>query len=243
MGMFDLLRQQEATATTRSALEQADEHDDQGAVTRLVQSLLAVGLDGAGPLDSATDVAEKARRSVAASGRDAALTDERAIDAVVASHVKGGRIGGFVTGLGGFVTMPIALPANVFEFYVQATRMVGAIATLRGYDITEPRVRTAVLLALIGSKADDVLTKAGLATGGSRVTSLALRRLPPAALLVVNKAVGFRLIRGVGERVLSRLGRGIPLAGGLVGAGIDGYMMGRIADHARQEFPTRHTAS
>jgi hypothetical protein len=117
--------------------------------------------------------------------------------------------------------------------------MVGAIATLRGYDVSEPRVRTAVLLALIGSKADDVLTKAGLATGGSRVTALALRRLPPAALLVVNKAVGFRLIRGVGERMLSRLGRGIPLAGGLVGAGIDGYMMGKIADHARQEFPRR----
>jgi len=233
MGLFDLLRpQQESARTTRSALEQADDAGDgQGAVTRLVQSLLAVGLDGAGPLESARVVADKARRGN--------RSVEQAIDGVVRSHVNGGRVGGFVTGLGGFVTMPIALPVNVFEFYVQATRMVGAIAALRGYDIDEPRIRTAVLLTLIGSKSDDVLAKAGLSTGGSRVTALALRRLPPAALLVVNKAVGFRLIRGVGERVLSRLGRGIPLAGGLVGAGIDGYMMGRIAEHARQEFPAR----
>jgi len=233
MGLFDLLRpQQESARTTRSALEQADDAGDgQGAVTRLVQSLLAVGLDGAGPLESARVVADKARRGN--------RSVEQAIDGVVRSHVNGGRVGGFVTGLGGFVTMPIALPVNVFEFYVQATRMVGAIAALRGYDIDEPRIRTAVLLTLIGSKSDDVLATAGLSTGGSRVTALALRRLPPAALLVVNKAVGFRLIRGVGERVLSRLGRGIPLAGGLVGAGIDGYMMGRIAEHARQEFPAR----
>ena len=33
--------------------------------------------------------------------------------------------GGFVTGFGGFVTMPIALPVNVAEFYFVATRMTG----------------------------------------------------------------------------------------------------------------------
>ena len=114
--------------------------------------------------------------------------------------------------------MPIALPANVLEFYVQATRMVGAIATLRGYDIKDPRIRTAVLLTLVGSKSDDVLKKAGMATGGGRVTSLALRNMPPAALMVVNKAVGFNLMRGVGTKVLGRLGRGVPVAGGFFGA-------------------------
>ena len=153
------------------------------------------------------------------------------------SHVITGGIGGFVTGLGGFVTMPIALPVNVFEFYVQATRMVGAIAHLRGYDVNQPRIRTAVLLTLIGSSADDVLAKAGLSTGGGRLTSLALKRLPPAALLVINKGVGFRLLRGVGEKVLAKLGRGIPLAGGVVGAGLDGYLMKKIADQASHEFP------
>ena len=134
--------------------------------------------------------------------------------------------------------MPVSLPVNVAEFYLQAVRMVGSIATLRGYDISEPRVRTAVLLTLVGSDADEVLKKAGMATGGSRVTSYALKGLPPAALMVVNKAVGFRLMRGVSEKVLSRFGRGIPLAGGLVGGGIDGYMMKKIADHAMKEFPS-----
>lgn len=230
MGLFDLLRpRHDAVETTRSALEQADEGQDSGAVTALITSLLNVGLDGKGPIDSAVTVADKARR-----GADSV---EAAIDSLARSHVIGGGVGGFVTGLGGFVTMPIALPVNVFEFYVQATRMVGGIAHLRGYDVSQPRVRTAVLLTLIGSSADDVLARAGLSTGGGRMASLAAKRLPPAALLVINKAVGFRLLRGVGERVLSRLGRGIPLAGGVVGAGLDGYLMSRIADQARREFP------
>jgi hypothetical protein len=149
-----------------------------------------------------------------------------------------GAAGGFLTGLGGFVTMPVALPANILEFYVQATRMVGAIASLRGYDITDERIRTAVLLTLVGSKSDDVLKKAGMSTGGGRVASMALKNLPPAALMVVNKAVGFNLMRGVGGKLLTRLGRGLPVAGGFVGGGLDAYMMKKIADQAMKEFPT-----
>ena len=42
---------------------------------------------------------------------------------------------------------------------------------------------------------------------------------------------------GSAEQDLSRLGRGIPVAGGLVGGGIDAFMMKKIADHAMKEFP------
>ncbi len=216
---------------TRAALDAADDASPEpGAIDRLVETLLDTGLEGRGPLSPVRQVAEEA---LAKADGDA----EKAIGALArASTVKGG-IGGFVTGVGGFVTMPVALPVNVAEFYLQAVRMVGGIATLRGYDIAEPRVRTAVLLTLVGSDADEVLKKAGMTTAGSRMTSYALKGMPPAALMVVNKAVGFRLMRGVSEKVLSRFGRGIPLAGGLVGGGIDGYMMKKIADHAMHEFP------
>lgn len=139
--------------------------------------------------------------------------------------------------------MPIAIPANVLEFYTQATRMVGAIATLRGYDVKEPQVRTAVLLTLVGSKAEDILGKAGVTSASGRVTNFALRKLPAPALMMVNKAIGFRLLRGVGEKFLTKLGRGVPIVGGLVGAGLDAVMMKRIADQARKEFPQMTAAT
>lgn len=232
MGLFDFLSpSRREVRATRSALAAAsqDPTADNSAIDKVVDMLFDLGLDGRGPLRSAAQVAEKAlldRGSV-----------EVAVRVIARQTTMRGAIGGFVTGVGGFVTMPIALPANVLEFYVQATRMVGAIATLRGHDIDDERIRTAVLLTLVGAKSDEVLKKAGMATGGGRVTLLALRKLPPAALMIVNKAVGFNLMRGVGTKVLSRLGRAVPVAGGIVAAGIDAYMMKKIADHAMKEFP------
>jgi hypothetical protein len=207
---------------------------DEGIVGRLVQVLLDAGIDGLGPLKSARELADLARRDT--------RTPEGAVKKIVRSHVVKGGVGGFVTGVGGFVTMPVALPANVVEFYVGATRMVASIATLRGYDVNDPRVRTAVLLTLVGSDADEVLAKAGLTGGTGKMVGLVGQQLPPAALLILNKAIGFRLLRGFGEKAFARLGRGIPLAGGVVGGGIDVWMMKRIADHAMDEFPQRGPA-
>jgi hypothetical protein len=204
---------------------------DEGVIGRLVQVLLDAGIDGLGPLRSARQLADSALRG--------SRSPEAAVKKVVRSHVVKGGVGGFVTSVGGFVTMPVALPANVVEFYVGATRMVATIATLRGYDVADPRVRTAVLLTLIGSDADEVLAKAGLTGGAGKVVGLVGQQLPPAALLMLNKAIAFRLLRGFGEKAFARLGRGVPLAGGVVGGGIDVWMMKRIADHASGEFPQR----
>lgn len=204
-----------------------------GAATRMVERLMDVGFDGKGRFDSARKVAD-----VAIAQHPQA---ERAIDAMVRSHLKLAAAGGFVTSLGGFAAMPIALPANVLEFYLVATRMVAAIASIRGYDLRRPEVRSAVLLALVGADADDLLKKlpplSGVSTG--RLANLAAQRLPGPALLAVNKAVGFRLLNQFGRSSLTRFGKAVPLVGGAVGAGVDTFLLKRIADNARQEFPPR----
>lgn len=236
MGLVDLLKPKKDVRGARSALEAArtGQVDDPNIVDKLVDGLLALGLDGAGPLDSAVELAQQTRRETG--------DDEKAVRKVARKALVGGTVGGFVTGVGGFVTMPVAIPVNVLEFYVQAIRMTGAIATLRGYDVKDPMIRTAVLLTLVGSGGDDVLRKAGLATGGGRLVTLALQKLPPGGLLVVNKAIGFRLLRGFGQRAFAKLGRGVPVLGGVVGAGFDGWMMKAIGDHAMKEFPARRAA-
>lgn len=233
MGLLENFRPSRSEVEqARSALEDAREgRAESGTIDRLVRMVMEVGIDGRGPIKSARAVAD---RALTAEHGDA----EKAIRAVTGAGVRGGTIGGFVTGLGGFVTMPVALPANLLEFYVQATRMVAAVATLRGYDVTRPEIRTAVMLTLVGSDADEVLRKAGMTTGTGRVAALALRKLPASALMLVNKAIGFRLLRGIAERFLTRLGRGLPAVGGVIGGGIDAWMMSRIAANARKQFPT-----
>lgn len=200
-------------------------------VTKLVSQLMAAGIDGVGPLKSAQAVADKARAK-AGGNTEAAIKD------VVGDHVKAATAGGFLTGLGGFFTLPVALPANLIEFYVLATRMSAAVAQLRGYDLARPEVRAAVLLVLTGAKAEEVLRKVGMggALGGS-ITQVALGKLPAAALMVINKGVGFQIVKSTTTKLLPKLGKGIPVAGGLVGGSLDAWMMNRIASHARKEFP------
>lgn len=242
MGLLDWLKPnrketKQDVVVTRTALEEANdpESESRGAVTKLITNLLDVGIDGKGPFASAKKLADKA---LAAEQGDV----DKAIDSVASKHVRGGAAGGFVTSLGGFVTMPVAIPANVFEFYVQATRMVGAIAHLRGYDVSRDEIRTAVLLTLVGTDAADTLRESGVpvgALGGGTLASLLTGRLPKSALMVVNKAVGFRVLRSVGEKTLARFGRLVPVAGGVLGGALDGWLMSRIGKSARREFPQR----
>ena len=92
-----------------------------GPATPMIERLMDVGIDGRGPFRSAQSVA------------DFALAEHRevepAIDAMVRSHLRLAAANGFVTGLGGFVAIPIALPANILGFYLVATRLVAVIAS------------------------------------------------------------------------------------------------------------------
>ncbi|SOC52039.1 EcsC family protein [Ornithinimicrobium cerasi] len=198
--------------------------------------LMDLGIDGVGPVDSVAQVVAKARRK---HGADV----ESAVAEIVRDHVKLAGVAGFATGVGGVVTMPVSLPANVVGFYALATRMVASVAILRGYDISTPGARAAITLALVGADADDLISKAGLSaanlTGSGRIARLAVSRMPKAAAMMVNKAVAFRLLTTVGGKALSRFVRFVPVAGGIVGAGLDGLLMKRLADHARQEFTPR----
>jgi hypothetical protein len=223
-----ILRNDDEPAGEAIRVDRVNDRATAGAATRMIERLMDVGIDGKGRYASAQQVA------------DAAIAEhseaERAIDVIVRRHLMLGAAGGFITGLGGFVTMLIALPANVLEFYLVATRMVAGIAVTRGYDIRQSEVRSAVLLALVGADSEDLLKKAGYGATG-RLANLAVQRLPGPVLLAVNKGVGFRLLNQIGRKSLTRFGKAVPLAGGVFGAGVDTFLLKRIADHARQEFP------
>jgi len=216
-----------------SALERArgtDEGGLTGAATRLLERLLDVGIDGKGPFDSAHTVADDALK-------EAGGDPDQAIGMVHRQHRRLGMVGGFATGFGGFFTMAVALPANVVEFYLLGTRMTAATARLRGYDIDQPEIRSAVLLTLAGADSDDLLKKAGVFAAGGKLTAVALERLPAPALMVLNKAIAFRLLARLGSGIIAKLGRAVPVVGGLIGGGVDAYMLTRIASQARREFP------
>ena len=90
--------------------------------------------------------------------------------------------------------------------------MVAAIAELYGHDSKDDRVRTAILLCMIGTAMEEVVKQAGETLGG-KIAIEGLKMVPGKALIKINKGVGLRLLTKFGERGVvnspsTRRGRG-----------------------------------
>lgn len=196
---------------------------------RLVAQVVDAGIRGGGPLRSAVDIADE---HLISAGGDR----EAAIRRLVATHVRLAAVSGFATGLGGIVTLPITVPAAMAGLYIIATRMSAGIAHLRGYDLDTEEVRSAILVALLGSAGAATLKKAGIEIG-KKSTTAALHRLPGRVLIEINKRVGYRLVTKAGEKGVVNLTKLVPLVGGPIGAAVDGVSCKTIAGYAMRTFP------
>ena len=142
---------------------------------------------------------------------------------------------GFVTGLGGVLTLPVAIPANVGSVYYVQMRMVAAIAKLGGYDVQSDQVQTMVYMCLTGTSIAEVAKKVGIELGEKGLKA-AIQKIPGKVLIEINKKVGFRLFTKFGEKGVINLGKMIPLAGGVVGGAFDIASTSVIAKNAIKMF-------
>ena len=197
--------------------------------SRLAGYLLDTGLGGLGPMSGAEALAAEyldATRYRDADGRVAALVNREAAKNFTT---------GFVTGLGGFVTLPVAVPAALAASWVLQARMAGAIARIYGHDIASPRVRTKILLALAGDVAKVAMKDLGLKVE-DKLTQHAVDQIPGRALVEVNKRIGTRLLAGVGQRVALRFPRAVPVFGGVVGGSLDAVVCRKVGATAKSLF-------
>jgi EcsC protein family len=109
------------------------------------------------------------------SGRDHNTDD--AIDRLISWQVAKAGATGFITGVGGMLTLPVAIPANLASVLYIQIRMIGAIAYLRGYDVRSDQVRTLVVACLAGSAAFDILKDVGITIGPQLTRQMILRDL------------------------------------------------------------------
>ena len=162
---------------------------------------------------------------------------EKAIKRLIVESVEAASVNGFVTGLGGFIAMPVTVPANMAGALVINARLAGAIAYLRGYDPKDPHVRTVATLIAVGSNAQQVVKTLGIKVG-EKVVIQAIKQLPIALIREINKKAGFMLLAKYGsKRALVTLAKGIPLVGGVIGGAVDATMTTVIGRTARAMFP------
>lgn len=142
---------------------------------------------------------------------------------------------GFITGLGGLLTMPVTLPANLTSVLYVQIRMIAAIARMGGYDLKDDRVKSLVYTCLTASSAVDVVKQTGIAVGNKLAVN-SIKKIPAAAVREINKKIGFKLFTKFGEKGIVNLGKFVPILGGVVGGLFDVISTNTIGNVARDTF-------
>lgn len=161
---------------------------------------------------------------------------ELAIDKLVSCQRRKSTATGFVTGLGGLVSIPVALPADVYSSLVIQVNMIVAIAVIRGYDVHSDEVKTLVFLCIIGNSIGDVLKQAGI----KAVTDYTAKTILPKLTLAVSERiaskVGSKLVLKASTKGLSNAAKMIPVLGGLIGGAYNFAEVTAYANIARERF-------
>ena len=197
----------------------------------LLRSIVDFAIDGNSSFPGA--------KAAAAKALEAKTDREQAIDSLVVQHVGVASAQGFVTSVGGLLTLPVGLPANIAGMATLSVRMIAGIAHLRGYDVDDPRVRTAITLLLLGE--DEVRKLVAKGSLPTRPLAIATAPMFDSALdrLVSEKVMGSMAGRLGGKHLAVVIVRRIPLIGGGVGAAVDGLLTFGLAAYTKREFVAR----
>ena len=191
-------------------------------MTSALDTAYGVAVDGLPQMKGVQKLAEDYRAS---------RSQEEAANALIRNQVAKAGASGFVTGLGGLITLPASLPANLASvFYIQF-RMIGGVAALYDLDLSNDRVKTLAFACLLGSKGRVVLREVGI-EAGKKAALTALKKLPGKVLIKINKRVGFRLLTKFGQKGVVNVGKCIPVIGGVISGTVDGastYGVGKVA--------------
>lgn len=158
-----------------------------------------------------------------------------AVDKLIATQLAKCTTSSFLTGLGGLITLPVTLPADICSVLFVQIRMIASIAYIGGYDINDDQVQTFVYMCLAGISANSVAKTFGIQLG-TKLTINAIKRIPGKALTKINQKVAFRLITKFGEKGLINLGKMVPIVGGVIGGGFTMFETKIIAMRAKGMF-------
>jgi len=200
-----------------------------GLTAAFVREALHRAIHGVGPLPPASAAAD---RQLAEQRGDV----DRAIHEIIENHVRYAGAQGFVTNLGGLATMAFTVPTNISGLALVECRMIAGIAHLRGYDLTDPRVRNAVLVCLLGEESVRELVRAEKLPAPPMALATAPAHDPSLDQLISAEVASDLVAKVAGKRLAGTAGRRIPLVGGLVGMGADGYAAWRVGRYADREL-------
>ncbi|UAL30067.1 EcsC family protein [Nocardioides rotundus] len=206
-----------------------------GVTSSFVREALQRAIHGVGPLPGAVAAAE-------AQLREQRGDVDRAVHEVIENHVRYAGAQGFITNIGGIATATVTIPANISGLAIIQARMVAGIAHLRGYDLADPRVRNAVLVTLLGEETIEAKLKKRTLPAPPMAIATAPAHDPGLDERVSSEVASELIARVAGKRLAATVSRRVPVVGGVVGAGTDGFVTWKVGRYADREFLRRRTS-
>lgn len=142
---------------------------------------------------------------------------------------------GFLTSLGGLLTLPIAIPANITTVWFVQLQMIAATAVMSGLNPSHDEVKALCYACLAGSGSIDIVKQAGVkfANKGGKVL---INKISGETIKAINRKLGMRFVTRGGTTGIVNLGKAVPVFGGLVGGGFDFATTRIIANRAIKLF-------
>ena len=203
----------------------------EGLTTDMFHQILDLAIDGRGRLPGA--------RASARHHLEHHADPEAAVRALINQHTTMASGQGFATNWGGILVSMVTIPANLAAATFLQARVVAGIAHLRGYELTDPRVRTAILMVMLGPTAGQQLIDRGLLPSSAAAVATAPVFDEKLDTVVTRTLLDMTMNQLGGKRLGVMLGKRIPLIGGGVGAVVDGWSTHRIAHYALRQLPSR----
>jgi len=107
-------------------------------LTLLINKFYAQCLSGSYGLDSAYEIATAHQKRF--------KHPANALDRLIKQESKKAALGGVLTGLGGIISLPVTIPANLTSTLFIQMCLVTAIAILQGHDVKDERIKALVYL-------------------------------------------------------------------------------------------------
>lgn len=218
-------------SNTKNVIESAEQNDGdskESAIGKVIDWAYDTAVDGLPGFGTAEALARDYMSSNGNKPLDAANSLIRWQNTKAATS-------GFLTGLGGIITLPVSIPANVASVMYVQMRMIAAIAHMGGHDLRQDRVKGLIYACLTGNAVKDVLKDVGI-TVTQKLAMNAIKNISGATLIKINKAVGFRLLTKAGTTGVVNFTKAVPFLGGVVGATFDGLTTNTIGNIARDVF-------
>ena len=147
-------------------------------------------------------------------------TKEEACKAMIRNQITKCATSGFITGFGGFITMPVTLPANITSVIYVQMRMIACTSYMAGFDLDSDQTQTLVYACLAGVAVNNVIKQAGIKFGVKFANGL-IKKIPGKVLTKINQKVGFRFVTKFGTKGVINLGKLIQGVGAVIGGGLD----------------------